>query len=185
MVERWSRLGLVLLPALVALVLVAACGGDDDDVAPSPTATPTNTPAETSTPARTPTATATASLEDEVSEAYLAYWDAYSAALLNLDASLAEGVAAGEELERIREEIEMLRADGVALRVVVEHDFAVVAVSETSAAVVDRYMNNSFYVDPETKEPPTGTGSGDVLEDSFVLERIDGRWVVVQSARQR
>lgn len=182
MVERWCRLGLVLLPAFVALVLVAGCGGDDDDVAPSPTATP-NTPTETSTPPSTPAATATASPEDEVSEAYLAYWDAYSAALLNLDASLAEEVAAGEELERIREEIEMLRADGVALRVVVEHDFAVVQASADSAVVIDEYQDRSFTVDPETKEPPTATVTGELVTDSYEFSRIDGRWVVVRSRR--
>src|SRR5690606_5310847 len=115
----------------------------------------------------------------EVADAYLAYWDAYSAALLELDVSLVEGHAAGEELERIREEIEMLRADGVALRVVVEHDFAVVAASDSQAAVVDRYVNNSFYVDPVTKDPPTGTGSGDTIQDSFVMEPVDGHWMVI------
>ena len=38
-------------------------------------------------------------IADEVAEAYLAYWDAYAEAVLNLDASLVEGFAAGEELE--------------------------------------------------------------------------------------
>jgi len=178
-----SPFSFVSLAALVALVLLAGCGGDDDDAVPAPTATPTSAPTETSTPVRTPTATATASLEDEVSEAYLAYWEAYSAALLNLDASLAEGVAAGEELERIRDEIEMLRADGVALRVVVEHDFAVVQASADAAVVIDEYRDRSFTVDPETKEPPTATVTGEIITDSYEFSRLDGKWVVVRSRR--
>ena len=73
----------------------------------------------------------------------------------------------------------------VALRVVVEHDFAVLEVADGTATVFDEYVNNSFAVDPETKEPPTAAGSGEVLRDAFFLERLDGRWFVVRSVRQQ
>ena len=91
-----------LLIAMAALTLgvLAACGGDEESASSTATPTPTPTASPTTAPA---TPTPTPSIEDEVEAAYLAYWDAYSAALLNLDASLAEGFAAGEELDRIRE----------------------------------------------------------------------------------
>ena len=96
-----------------------------------------------------------------------------------------QGFASGEELQRISDEISMLRSSGVALRVAVQHDFSVASVSDNKAAVVDRYVSNSFTVDPATKNPPTGVGTGNVIQDSFVMERIQGRWVVTQSNRQR
>lgn len=169
----------------IATIVLAACGGGDA----SPTPMPTPTPTVAASPAVTPTeppVTATPSLEemaDEVAEAYLAYWDAYAEAVLNLDTSLVEGFAAGEELESIRGEIEELRAEGVAMRVVVEHDFAVVDVTSTDAIVIDELVNNSFYVDPETKEPSEGQGSGEVLQYTFLMELIDGRWMVVSGSQ--
>ncbi|MCA9849725.1 MAG: hypothetical protein KC461_03665 [Dehalococcoidia bacterium] len=168
----------------IAAIALAAC--DSGDASPTPTPTPTVAVSPTLTPTEPP-ATATPSLEeiaDEVAEAYLAYWDAYAEAVLNLDASLVEGFAAGEELESIREEIEELRAEGVAMRVVVEHDFAVVDVTSTDAIVIDELVNNSFTVDPETKEPPEAEGSGNALRDTVTLELIDGRWVVVSGTRE-
>lgn len=118
--------------------------------------------------------------------AYLAYWDAYSSALLNLDVTRVEGVASGAELQRIKDEIELLRSQGVAARVVVEHDFAIVQLADRAATVVDRFVDRSFYVDPVTRQPPQGSGEGKVFMDTFQLERLnDGRWLVVRSARQR
>jgi len=165
-----------------ALFVVACNGGGDGgqgvrDGSPTPAATPTAAPQVSPTP--------TASIEQEVSEAYLRYWEAYGEALLNLDVRLAEGVASGQELQRIREEIETLRSQGVALRVVVEHNSAILEASENSAVVFDEIVNNSFYIDPETKEPPVGSGSGEILRDTFYFEKIDGRWMVVRSTRQR
>ncbi len=177
--ELFGGFGIAVVFALFAV----ACngGGDGGEVrtgSPTPATTRTATPAAASP-------TATPSIEQEVSEAYLRYWDAYAEALLNLDPGLAEGVASGQELQRIREEIETLRSQGVALRVVVEHNSVVLEASENSAVVFDEIVNNSFYVDPETKEPPAGSGSGEILRDTFYFERIDGQWMVVRSTRQR
>ena len=83
-------------------------------------------------------------------------------------------------------EIELLRFQRVAARVVIEHDFAVVQVADRAATVVDRFVDRSFYVDPVTRQPPQGSGEGKVFMDTFQLERLnDGRWFVVRSARQR
>ncbi len=164
------------LTLVFLLAGVAACNGDDDSDG-------TPTPSTTNATTGTPTASATASLEDEVGAAYLEYWDAYSAALLDLDPSLAEEHAVGEELDRIRDEIDDLAGQGLALRVRVEHNFGVVEASQDAAIVVDDIVNNSFFVDAETKEPPEAEGSGDRFQDTFNMEKIDGRWVVLKSTR--
>lgn len=184
MLETRVRMLFVGVVVALAAITVGACGGEDDQSTPTATATGTatvDTPTATSEPTQTPTA----SIEDEVAEAYLAHWDAYADAVLNLDISLVEDYATGEELEAIRDEIEQLRADGVALRVVVEHDFVVASVEDSRAVVLDEIVSNSFYVDPETKQPDEGEGSGDVLRYATHLKRIDGRWVVARVEQER
>ena len=167
---------------LIALPLVlTACGGGSTQTTPaaSPTSAPTATPAPTAVPAATP------SVEDEVMVAYTRYWDAYSQALLNLDPSLVEGVASGEELQRIRDEIEGLRSQGLALRTVVTHNPVILDSSGSSAVLFDETVNNSFYVNPQTKDPPEAPGSGEILRDTYYFETINGQWMVVRSTRQR
>lgn len=170
--------GINAIATVLASVGLIACqgGGGGEGTA---TATATLVATATSTPT-TPVATTTSSPEQEVAEAYLAHWDAYADAVLNLDVSLVEESAIGEELDAIREEIEQLRADGLALRVDVEHDFLVAEVSETSAVLIDQIVNRSFYVDAETKEPSEGEGSGEVLRHIVDMELIAGRWVVAR-----
>ena len=185
MVGKFRGGWVALAIAALATVLVAACGGDDEPATATATVTPTATPTPSPASSATATATPTSSIEDEVAAAYLAYWDAYSEAVLNLDISLVEGFAIGEELEGIREEIETMRTNGVAFRVVVEHDFLVVLTSSVAATVIDEYVNNSFYVDAATKNPPRADGSGEVLRDTVFMEFLDGRWVAARSLRDR
>ncbi|MBA4179615.1 MAG: hypothetical protein C0506_03410 [Anaerolinea sp.] len=164
------------------LVLVAACGGrGDDDGTPTPAVTAALPGPSPTVP---PTPTAAMSLEDEILAAYLGYWDLYTEAVLNLDESPVAKVASDEEVQRVREEIRELRRQGVALRVVIEHSPVVLEASATSAVVFDEMTNNSFYVDPETRKPPSAPGSGETLKDTFFLEKVDGQWVVIRSVRQ-
>ena len=159
---------------------LGACGGDD---AASDTPTPTASPSATAT--GTAPATAMVGIEDEVIDAYLTYWDRYAAAVLDLNANLVADLAGPEELARVQGEVEALRAQGVALRVVIEHNPIVVESSNTTAAVYDEMTNNSFYVDPVTKEPPEAEGTGEMLKDTFFLEKVDGQWTVIRSVRQQ
>ncbi len=169
---------LVVTFALSIASAAAACGTSTGrDATPTVAATPPRTPTVTASPAPSP--------EEAVRVAYLAYWDAYASAVLNLDPSLAAPFATGEELAGIQQEIEAFRRQGVALRVVVAHSIAVTNLSDRSATVLDRYVNNSFAVDARTKEPPSAPGSGEVIEDVFFLEKVEGRWVVIRSVRQR
>ena len=174
------RVGLLGL-AFAATMLGVACRGAEVTPPSANTAPATQTAAPPSAQSATPAA----SPEKEVERAYLAYWDAYAAAVLNLDATLVEGFAAGTDRDAIREEIEKLRADAVAVRVVVKHDPLIVMTSESTATVVDQMTNNSFYVDPVTKDPPQADGSGNVLRDTYFLEKVAGRWVVVRGSRDR
>lgn len=175
----WRRVTRVISGSLLVAALAAACGGDDAD--PTPTATVAANP---SPPPTAPQPTATPDAEADVVAAYLRYWDLYAEAVLNLDHSGLIGAASDEELQQVQEEIETLRAQGVALRVVVEHRPTVIELTATTATVFDEMTNNSFFVDPETHEPPEGEGSGETLVDTFFLEKVDGQWIVVRSIRQ-
>ena len=169
-----------LAVAVLLVLLAGACSGDDDSAIETNSTDPTQATATASV-----TPTSTASVEDEILADYMRYWDAYGEAALNLDASLVEEFAVGEELESIRAELADLRTQGVALRVVLTHRPVLVEVSGDKAVLMDEMVNNSFFVDPVTKEPPIASGSGETLRDTFYLERIDGKWVVTQSTRQR
>jgi len=183
MVERRIRFAGVVIVACVAFMVGCRGDGDESTPAPSPTATVTSSASPTQT--ATPTTVSLDAQREEVREAYLAYWDAYAAAVLELDVSLVEDYATGEELEGIRQEIEDYRADGVAARIRVEHDFEVVSVSDTAAVVIDEYVNNSFYVDAKTKLPEDAPGTGEVIRDTVHLEKANGHWVVVRGSRER
>ena len=185
----------VLAASVLAAALLAAAGGRGEPgvevtgAAPAAAAAPEaapQAPPHLPTPVAeaAPRATPALSVEREVEAAYLAYWEAYAEAALHLDPSPLAGVASGRELARMRGEIASLRESGVALRVVVEHDPLVVVTSGTSAVVVDRLTNRSFYVDPLTKRPPRAEGGGEVLRDTVFMEKEDGRWRAVDSQRE-
>jgi hypothetical protein len=178
-----ARLAILAASALIALLLVACDGGGGEPTTPAGEPSPTASRAVTATAEATPTPTA--SVEEEATQAYLDYWDAYAEAVLNLDASLLQGVAAGEELQRIQDEIEELRSQGSAVRIRVEHNYVIVDSSPDSVALFDEITNNSFLVDAESKEPTDAPGSGEILRDTFYLDKTGDTWLVVRSTRQR
>jgi hypothetical protein len=181
---------LLCLAVLVAALLVGCSdkvsSRDEDSTSAANTRLSTGTP--TTGAARqtgTPSPTAAPSPQEEVLAAYGRYWDAYSMALFELNADLVQTVAANEERDRIRQEIDRLRAQGVALKVNVRRSPLVVEVNENSAIVFDEMVNNSFYVDARTKDPPQASGSGEIIQDTYFLQWVDGTWKVVRSTRQR
>ena len=127
--------------------------------------------------------TATPAPQEEVLAAYQRYWDAYGQALLDLDPTLVQAVAAGDRLQRIQEEIDELRRRGVAARTNVINNPVVVEFDTNSATIYDELINNSFYVDAVTKQPSQASGSGEIVRDTYQLQKIDGAWKVVGSSR--
>jgi hypothetical protein len=129
-----------------------------------------------------PTSGATASLEQEITAAYLRFWQVRSDALFVPDDSRLPEVMAGPALEREREQIGQLRAKGQAAKIVVEHHITFVSIAPTNAELYDEYENKSFPVDAQTKQPIGTPGPGGIAKVSYVLQKIDGTWKVVDGA---
>lgn len=176
--------------ATVALAVIATAGCRDrtPDVPPAAAAPPATagSPASATPRASAPIGSPTASPEQAVRAAYQRYWEVYSQAVLDLDDEAISSVASGEELRSIQEEIQSLRGRGLAARVRVTHNVLLVEVSEVTATLYDEMVNNSFFVNAETKERRVASGSGVVLRDAYSFEKsADGVWKVMRSGRQR
>lgn len=182
MVRRFRGGWVALAIAALAIVLFAACGGDDEATPATVTPTATPTPSLTSSP--TATATQTPSVEDEVTAAYLAYWDVYADALRRLDGSQLHEVMTGPRLERALSEIESLRTQGQAVRIIVENDPLIAGVSGDEAVIIDEYVNSSYLIDPLTQEPVADRGEPNTLRDTVTLVRENDVWKVRDSVRQ-
>lgn len=164
-----------------ALLAVACNGGDGGEIR---TESPTPATTRTATPAASPTATP--SIDQEVSEAYLRYWEVYAEAVLDLDETKLPGVMTGPQLERTRQEIESLRQRGRAAKIVVEHDFFIAELDPVAgtATVRDEYANRSYEVDAQTKEMVGQAAPGTVLTDTYFLVKEGGAWKVRDGIRQ-
>lgn len=176
--------GLNSLKALVAGLLVlavAACGGDGAETTPTATAT-TVLPISTPT---LPQPTATPDPEAEVLAAYAKHWEVYTEALRNRDDSRLDEVMTGPRLQRGLQEVSDLRAEGRAIQLVVQPNPVVLEISEDFALVSDEYENNSYYIDPVTKQPVGATPVGsETLRDLTTLQRVNGVWKVSDGVRE-
>lgn len=163
---------------LVLWGLAACNGGNDQDKSD---ATPTG--ARTTTAA---TASPSPSVEDEISAAYLKYWDVYADAVFNLDETGLEEVLTGPQLQRTRDEINSLRQRGRAAKIVVEHDFFIVEqdAAAGTATIRDGYTNSSYEVDAASKEKVGDPAPGTVLTDTYILVKEGGVWKVQDGIRQ-
>jgi len=175
----------------VAGAIAMACGGGDDEPTNSPTpttmatsaASPTESP--TSIPPTATTTTATTTPEEEVLAGYADYWDVYRHALRNRDVGHLEEVMTGARLERALREVQTLIDQGKAVEIVVNSRPVVLQIMGEQAIIFDEYDNNSYYIDPVTKEPVGATPSTpDVLQDTVTMQRIDGVWKVRDSVRE-
>jgi hypothetical protein len=191
--RRYLLIGLALLGMVVAILAGAFVLSDrlkprvDTTPVQAATtkgaeATPIAAPAlATSLPAPVPAAAA--SLEAEIEEAYLRYWDVRAEALLNQDPSRLSEVMAGAELTRTRQQIAELKAQGKAAKIIVEHRIAFLEVGETDARLYDEYFNKSYLVDAQSKQPLQAPGPGGVAKVSYQLRKIDGTWRVIDGMR--
>ena len=124
-----------------------------------------------------------------VSDAYLHYWSVRADALLALDSSALDQVAAGDELAALDKNIETFRGQGRALRTDVQHQFSVLTVINDQAVVTDHFRDSSIYVDPATHEPlpgqvaPASPDEAPEIGVLYKLELIDEEWKVVQGQK--
>lgn len=171
-----ATLALMLLLASLAV----GCGDDDSDA----TATPSPTGPATETTSDAPSATT--SIEDVIGAAYLEYWDVYAESVFELDESRLGDVMTGAQLQRTLDEIDALRQQGKAAKIVVEHHFAVLDVDANagSATVRDTYTNNSYEVDAQTKEAVGDPATGTRVTDNYFLIREGETWKVQDGRRE-
>ncbi len=123
-------------------------------------------------------------LGQEVSQAYLHYWDVYAQAMFTLDPSQLHTVANGDRLNEALAEVADLKAQGKAAKIQVDHHFFVFDVTATSASVHDEYDNKSYTIDPRTRAPLGSPGTTQHLVDTYFLQRVDGEWKVVRGLRE-
>lgn len=175
----------------IAAAVATACGGGDEEPANSHTAATlaTSTPSPTATPTAVPptatTTTATATPEEEVLAGYADYWEVYRDALRNRDSSHLEEVMTGARLERAQREVQTLIEQDKAVEIVVNSEPVVLQIIGDQAIVFDEYDNNSYFIDPETKEPVGATPSTpDILRDTVTMQQIDGIWRVRDAVRE-
>jgi hypothetical protein len=132
-----------------------------------------------------PSATSTAAGRQLVEDTYLRYWHLYSDALFRLDTARIAEVAAGEELLRVRAEVEGFRRRDRAVRVRVSHSYAIRLTTVGEAEIHDEITNRSFTVDPRTKAPALGPDVADLERDTFQMKWLGDTWKVLRSTRQR
>ena len=173
----------ILAVGLSAVLLLGACGGDDDA---SDTATPdTRTSSPTATTTTSAPTTVTPSPGDEVLDAYSNYWEVYAAALRDRDSSHLAEVMTGPRLDRGLQEVADLEAQDRAIALMVESNPVVLEVRGDQALIADEYQNNSYYIDPETKQPLGATPSApETLKDTVTMQRVDGVWKVRDGVRE-
>lgn len=182
--SRHVRTRLVIMAVGLSAVLpLVACDGDSDA---SDTPTPdTRTSSPVASTATSVPTTVTPSPEDEVLAAYADYWEVYAAALRDRDSSHLAEVMTGPRLDRGLQEVAALEAQGRAIALMVESDPVVLEVRGDQALIADEYQNNSYYIDPETKQPMGATPSApETLKDTVTMQRIDGVWKVRDGVRE-
>lgn len=127
---------------------------------------------------QSPTPTA-ATIESEVEQAYLDYWEARTEALLKLDDAPLEAVTTGEALESSRQLVDRQRQANQPVRVRVEHNYKVVMRSNTEAVVDDSLISQSVRLDPQTKEP-IEPDPNTTIRNTYTLRKLEGRWKVAE-----
>jgi|SRR5581483_1919843 len=121
----------------------------------------------------------------DVANAYQHYWQVYSDALLNVDSSHIADIATGDEATRIQSEIDGIRKQKEAVRVVVKHSYFVFDVTATQAKVYDEITDGSYTVDPVTKQAGNIPTDTNLEKDTYFFEFLNGGWKVTKSTRQR
>jgi hypothetical protein len=121
-------------------------------------------------------------LREEIDVVYQHYWQVRAEALYSLDTAKLQEVMAGQHLLSVEELISQLRTEGRGLRTSVSHNYVFVDESPNDVTLLDRYIDNSIYVDAQSGVPlsePTGA----TLIEQYRLVKSDGSWKVVSLVR--
>jgi hypothetical protein len=146
---------------------------------------PTEPATAVATPVVSPVDPAT---DQEVSDAYLHYFDVTGQALLNNDPTGLDAVAAGPPLDGLKQSIAQQQAAGKALETDVVHHYNVVHIQgepDDEVSVVDHYKDLSYWVDPTTHEAlagqsiPSSEADAPEVDAVYHLRQVDGVWKVV------
>jgi len=132
----------------------------------------------------TPPTTAAQTVEQQVEAAYLRSWDVYAKAVRTLDPSGLDSIYAGKALETVTGEIRRRQSERRPAAVKVEHDLSIEIVNETTAVVVDEYVNHSVRLDP-ANSAPVEADPNERITESYNLTLVEARWKVSGIVRQR
>lgn len=172
----WWRPASSWLACLATVMLLMACTSGDDDEKSS--VSTSSKPTTTTEPAATTTTYAT--VEDEISSRYRAFWDARFAASSppDPDDSALREYATGEQLDHVVAEIRSHRDNGVAFRHAETpanfRKIEVVNVSDTTAVIQECVVSDDVVYRPE---------SGEIVDDRVAtynlrgeMTKVDGVW---------
>ncbi len=163
-------------------------GGSDSESAPAATTAPASSHG-VPVPLSGPISIDDPVAEQDVLNAYSAYWQAQADAFYDLDPSGLDAVADGQALEGLRQSISEDRAMGRALDTNVKLSPLVVLVQGDDAEIVDAYKNSSLWIDPTTKEPlpgqvaPASPDAAPTVSKLYRLHRVEGVWKVTEGTQ--
>lgn len=167
--------------ATTSAMVIATVG--TGNTAPSATETSPTTVESSASAQPTPVATnLPADLANAILQGYTNYWRVRVNAMRDpADASIdLASVMAESELAGAQKTLAQYRDAGEAFQSDVKHTIWITDASPDEAVLVDRYVGNTVFLDPTTKEP---LGSQPVVQsfsDRFLLKNIEGTWKVVQ-----
>ena len=123
-----------------------------------------------------------ADLANAILQGYTNYWTVRVNAMRDpADASIDLGsVMAETELAGAQKTLAQYRDAGEAFHSDVKHTIWITDATPDEAVVVDRYVGNTVFLDPNTKEPLSSQPVVQTFSDRFLLKNIDGTWKVVQ-----
>jgi hypothetical protein len=128
----------------------------------------------------TPAPTVDPSLAAEIGAAYESYWRVSSQALLDLDPTHLSDVMEGSYLHTFEMRLDNLRTSGRAIKTQVTLNYKVIEASDTTAVVIDRVEDDSYYVSAGSEEPLSDP-SNDLLRLELKMLNDTGTWKVVES----
>jgi hypothetical protein len=115
---------------------------------------------------------------DEVRQAYLEFTLASAEAYKQLDVAPVEGLVTGAGLKQQRDLIASVAQTGHRYQIRTEHDMQIVVfMGDVLASVDDNILRHTTLLDVSTLTP-TGAETSDVIHESFVLKKQNGRWLV-------